>query len=135
MGLVMIFWILFVICLVVMLVGVCCDNENLAIGFLVLGVMLLGADLGMTIHVSCVQSFIEKDYEAMLLRKQVIEYRMEHENIMVPQEDCEHNLYTQIKNFNKEILEHRTFKDNWWIGGFYNYKIATIDYIDVSRET
>lgn len=134
MGVILIFSFLTLMCITFVIVGVCIDNECLWGPSLVFGALMLFTTVGFSIQGACTQAFIEKDYESMLLRKQVIEYRMKHEDIVTPQ-DIEDSLYTQIRNFNQEILDTRTFKDNWWIGVFYNHKIATIDYIDVSRET
>jgi hypothetical protein len=130
MGLIIIFIILTCILIGLFVLGVCLENEYIACPSIVLGVVLFLVTLGFSISGACTQAFIEKDYEAMLLRKQVIEYRMKHEDIITPQ-DIEDSLYTQIRDFNQAILDTRTFKDNWLIGVFYNYKIATIDYIDL----
>lgn len=130
MGVILILSFITGICVILVAIGICIDNECLWGPSFVFGALLFCVTLGFIIHGACTQAFIEKDYEAMLLRKQVIEYRMKHEDIITPQ-DIEDSLYTQIREFNQEILDTRTFKDNWWIGCFYNYKIATIDYIDL----
>ncbi len=130
MGLILILFFMTGICIILVAVGICIYNECLRGTSVVFGALMLFTTVGFSIHGACTQAFIEKDYEAMLLRKQVIEYRMQHEDIITPQ-DVEDSLYTQIRNFNQEILNTRTFKDNWWIGVFYNHKIATIDYINL----
>jgi hypothetical protein len=130
MGLILILFFITGICVILVAIGICIDNECLWVPSLVFGALLLSCTVGFSIHGACTQAFIEKDYEAMLLRKQVIEYRMQHEDIITPQ-DSEDSLYTQIRDFNQEILDTRMFKDNWWIGVFYNHKIATIDYINL----
>lgn len=134
MGLIIIFGVLTFIFTILFVIGVCKEIEVLIVAGGVFGGMGLIVTISMALAGFFTQAHIEKDYEAMLLRKQVIEYRMKHEDIITPQ-DSEDSLYTQIRDFNQEILDTRTFKDNWWIGVFYNHKIATIDYIDVSRET
>lgn len=130
MGVILILSFITGICLILGVIGICIDNECLWCPSCIFGALLFCVTLGFIIHGACVQAFIDKDYEAMLLRKQVIEYRMQHEDIITPQ-DSEDSLYTQIRDFNQEILDTRTFKDNWWIGVFYNHKIATIDYINL----
>ena len=82
MGLIIIFGILTLIFIIMVVIGLCVDVEGLFVSGLTLGILTLITTIGMSIGGACTQAFIEKDYEAMLLRKQVIEYRMQHEDII-----------------------------------------------------
>lgn len=70
----------------------------------------------------------QKDYEQVLYEKQVLEYRLEKQ-----EDDLTGNelLYRDIVELNNRIMVNKRYSDNFWIGLFYNDKIATIDYIEI----
>ena len=134
MGLIFLFVVLLLIFISMTVIGIAIDGVDhpLATGGICGGVLALGAVIICSLCAIFTQAYIEADYQKMLLRKEVIEFRIEHEdNIVIPYENGSDNLYDAISKFNNEILDTRTHKDNWFIGVFYNYKIATIDYIDL----
>lgn len=69
-----------------------------------------------------------KDYEQVLYEKQVLEYRLEKQ-----EDDLTGNelLYRDIVELNNRIMVNKRYSDNFWVGLFYNDKIATIDYIEI----
>ncbi|MCM1306479.1 MAG: hypothetical protein NC037_01010 [Bacteroides sp.] len=71
----------------------------------------------------------EKDYQAVLYEKEVLEYRLEHiEENLVGNEI----LYSEIIEFNNQLRDCKYYSGNLWLNLFYNDKIATIDYIGIS---
>lgn len=134
MGLIFLFIVLLLIFISMAIIGGVVEGteSSLFITGVCLGVLALTAVFICSMCAIFTQAYIEADYQKMLLRKEVIEFRIEHEdNVVIPYENGSDNLYDAISKFNNEILDTRTYKDNWFIGVFYNYKIATIDYIDL----
>ena len=89
----------------------------LSIGFLVASISALST-----------QILKQKNYEEVLYKKQVIEYRLEnqHQNLVGNE-----LLFDDIVGLNNDLRNHKRYCDNFWIGIFYNDKIATIDYITI----
>ena len=136
MGLIFLFVVLLLIFISMTVIGIAIDGVDhpLAVGGICGGILALGAVIISSLCAIFTQAYIDADYEKMLLRKEVLEFRIEHEdNVVIPYDNESDNLYDAIKEFNIEILDTRTHKDNWFIGVFYNSKIATIDYIDLGE--
>lgn len=77
-----------------------------------------------------VQVTKDKDYQNALYEKQVLEYRLDHiEENLVGSE----LLYSDITEFNNELRTCKYYVKSPWLGLFYNDKIATIEYIEISE--
>ena len=70
----------------------------------------------------------EKHYQQALYEKQVIEYRLENQDKNLVGNEL---LFTDIVEFNNNLRNHKRYADSFWIGVFYNDKMATIDYIAI----
>ena len=75
-----------------------------------------------------VQIPAQKDYEAMLYEKEVLEYRLENQDNVLNGNEL---LYQDITEFNNDLRNCKYWADNLWLNWFFNQKIATIDYIDL----
>jgi hypothetical protein len=72
----------------------------------------------------------EQYYQETMFEREAIVYRLEHI-------DTEQNLninggvYDDVIEFNKNLLSHKTWTHNPWIGSQWPDKIAEIDYIEL----
>lgn len=73
---------------------------------------------------------VEKDvdYQNMLYRKEILEYRIEHMEDNVTGNEM---LYNDIVEFNNELRGIKKWASNPWTNWFNNGRIATIDYIEL----
>lgn len=97
--------------------------SGVLIGIFVICLVISGSIAG------AVQGFKEANYQATLLEKQMLEYRLQEkdENLI-----SSNPLYADINKFNIELLGHKTYCNNLWLNLFHNDKIATIDYIELN---
>lgn len=72
----------------------------------------------------------EEQYQDALNEKDTIEYFILQSDTDILRDD---KLYNRILNFNERISRTRYRCDSPWVGIWYNEKIATIDYIDVTK--
>ena len=72
----------------------------------------------------------QKDYEAMLYEKEVLEYRLKNQDNALNGNEL---LYRDITEFNNDLRDCKYWADNLWLNWFFNQKIATIDYIELNR--
>ena len=95
--------------------------------FTVIGGLLMTIEL---IILSCTRLPIaeRQAYEKMVLKKEIIEYRLEHEDAIL---NGNTDLYEDIYWFNNNLREHKCWSDNIWIGMFHNQKIKDIEYIEL----
>lgn len=70
----------------------------------------------------------EKNYQQVVYERQVIEYRLENKDDNIVGNEL---LYKDIVKFNNNLRNHKRYANSFWIGVFYNDKIATIDYITI----
>ena len=80
------------------------------------------------IPILCIQVPKNKNYQNALYEKQVLEYRLEHNS---ENEVGNELLYSDIVKFNESIRNDKKYANNFWVGLFYNDKIAEIDYIEI----
>lgn len=80
------------------------------------------------IPILCIQIPKNKNYQNALYEKQVLEYRLEHKTDNAVGNEL---LYSDIVKFNKSIRNDKKYANNFWIGLFYNDKIAEIEYIEI----
>lgn len=80
------------------------------------------------IPILCIQIPKVKNYEQKMYEKNVLEYRLENYNQNLIGNEL---IYNDIVEFNKSIRNAKRYSDNFWIGLFYNDKIAEIDYIQI----
>lgn len=66
------------------------------------------------------------DYQKMMVRKQTLEYRIEHREFEINDHE---SLYHDINSFNCEVLHHREWSNNAWTSWFYNKQIGSIELI------
>lgn len=102
------------------------DNINLIGMFITsFGIICL---IVCSIYIFSVQVSSNLDYENMLAKKQMIEYRLEKQNDIVGNE----LLYSQIIEFNNELRSVKKWANNSWTNWFNNQKIANnIDYVNI----
>ncbi len=72
----------------------------------------------------------DKVYQDMLYQREVLEYRLSHEEENTIGNEL---LYSDIVEFNNELRSDKTYSDNIWINWFFNDKVATIDYIEIQE--
>ena len=72
----------------------------------------------------------DKVYQDMLYQREVLEYRLNHEEENTIGNEL---LYSDIVEFNNELRNDKTYSDNIWINWFFNDKVATIDYIEIQE--
>lgn len=78
-------------------------------------------------YIAMIQIPAKKDYEKVLYEKQVLEYRLENNELGIGNE----LLYHDIVEFNKELKDVKYYANNLWTNWFTNGYIAEIDYIEV----
>ena len=71
----------------------------------------------------------KKDYEKALMQKEMLEYRLENDNIGIGNE----LLYNDIVKFNQELKDTKYYANNLWTNWFVNDYIAKIDYIEIKK--
>ena len=73
----------------------------------------------------------ELNYENMLAKKEMLEYRLENQKDMIGNE----LLYSQILEFNNELRSIKKWANDPWTNWFNNQKIAdNIDYINIKEK-
>lgn len=81
--------------------------------------MILGMNVGKDI-----------DYQNMLEKRELIEYRIEDKGRNLVSDG---KLYNDIVEFNNNLRKVKKGANSSWTNWFYNDDIATIDYIEVER--
>lgn len=106
----------------------CCgyDNCSLIIGAIItiLGILWFSTCM---IVICMVQVPKQKDYESMLYKREVLEYRLEHKEENTIGNEL---LYNDIVDFNEQLRSAKKWSSNIWMNWFNNDKIATIEYIN-----
>lgn len=69
----------------------------------------------------------QKNYEKFLIEKEMLEYRLENDNLGIGNE----LLYHDIVEFNQELKDVKYYANNPWTNWFVNGYIAEIDYIEL----
>ena len=72
----------------------------------------------------------QKNYEKFLIEKEMLEYRLENDNLGTGNE----LLYHDIVEFNQELKDVKYYANNLWTNWFVNGYIAEIDYIDITKK-
>lgn len=70
------------------------------------------------------------DYEKMLYKKEVLEYRVEHQEDDIVGNEL---LYQDIVEFNNQLRNEKRFANNIWTNWFANDLVATIEYVDYKK--
>lgn len=73
----------------------------------------------------------QKNYEKFLIEKEMLEYRLENDNLGIGNE----LLYKDIVEFNQELKDIKYYANNPWTNWFVNGYIAEIDYIEIEKES
>lgn len=118
--------VLVVIGLIIMLFGYACDGD----GAKVTGCAIL-VTFGIVLFIMLmvimgVQVSANIDYQKMMVRKQTLEYRIEHREFEINDHE---SLYEDINSFNCEVLHDREWSNNAWTSWFYNKQIGSIELI------
>lgn len=72
----------------------------------------------------------ERKYQEALYEKEVIEYRIEHQDDNIVGNEL---LYDDIVEFNNMLRKTKLYSNNIWLNWFANDKIAKIEYIDYKK--
>lgn len=126
MGLCIIFGIILAVGIIFVVVDKC-ESALFFIGWVIIGLftIALGVCIGVII---ATQLFKQINYEDTIYQKQVLEYRLEKlDDNLVGNE----LIYNEIVAFNQNLKHIKRYYNNFFLKGFYNDKIATIDYIVV----
>ena len=70
------------------------------------------------------------DYQNMMHKKDMLEYRIEHMDDNIIGNEM---LYNDIVEFNNELRTIKKWANNQWTNWFNNQDIATIDYIELNN--
>lgn len=95
--------------------------------------MLFVSVLGISVSViliCLVQPTKQIDYEKMLYKKEVLEYRVEHQEDNIVGNEL---LYQDIVEFNNQLRNEKRFANNIWTNWFANDLVATIEYVDYKK--
>lgn len=79
------------------------------------------------INIIVIQIPAKKDYEKVVMEKEMLEYRLENDNLGIGNE----LLYKDIVEFNQELKDVKYYANNPWTNWFVNGYIAEIDYIEL----
>lgn len=94
---------------------------------------ILGVILSLAVVSVCIGNSVSMDidYQNMLHKREMLEYRIEHMN-----EDITGNelLYNDIVEFNNELRGQKKWANSIWTNWFNNKYIADLDYIELRRE-
>ena len=91
-------------------------------------VVLFGIALAVEIPIILVEQIsAQKNYEKFLIEKEMLEYRLENDNLGIGNE----LLYKDIVEFNQELKDIKYYANNPWTNWFVNGYIAEIDYIEL----
>ena len=94
---------------------------------------ILGVILSLSVVSVCIGNSVSMDidYQNMLHKREMLEYRIEHMN-----EDITGNelLYNDIVEFNNELRGQKKWANSIWTNWFNNKYIADLDYIELGRE-
>ena len=71
------------------------------------------------------------DYQNMLYKREMLEYRIDHIDKNVVGNEM---IYNDIIEFNNQIRRTKKWANNPWTNWFYNDDIATIDYIELNSD-
>ena len=95
-------------------------------------VILFGVSLVVEIPIVLVEQIpAQKNYEKFLIEKEMLEYRLENDNLGIGNE----LLYKDIVEFNQELKDIKYYANNPWTNWFVNGYIAEIDYIEIEKES
>lgn len=126
-----------IISIIIFVVGICFLIMGLKIFFdclVFVGVVMsfigmLGTLISV-ILICLVQPTKQTDYEQMLYKKEVLEYRVEHQEDNIVGNEL---LYQEIVEFNNQLRTNKRFANNIWINWFVNDLVATIEYVDYKK--
>ena len=68
------------------------------------------------------------DYQNKLYERTTLEYRIENEDAHTTGNEL---LYRDIVEFNNDLRRTKKWANNPWVSWFWNWDIATIDYIEI----
>ena len=90
----------------------------------ILGVITGGISIGTVINA-------DLDYEKTIYERDVLEYRLEHSDENMTDNEL---LYNDIVEFNNSLRHTKEWADSPWLSWFFNQKIADIEYIEFGLE-
>lgn len=94
----------------------------------ILLILLFGVALAVEIPIVLIEQIpAKKNYEKFLIEKEMLEYRLENDNLGIGNE----LLYKDIVEFNQELKDVKYYANNPWTNWFANGYIAEIDYIEL----
>lgn len=102
------------------------------IGFIsIMFVISFGIALAVEIPIVLAEQIpAQKNYEKFLMEKEMLEYRLENDNLGIGNE----LLYHDIVEFNQELKDVKYYANNPWTNWFVNGYIAEIDYIELEEK-
>lgn len=130
-----------IISIVLLLIGILgligCHNywfdcfEDGIVFISIMFVILFGVSLAVEIPIVLAEQIpSQKNYEKFLMEKEMLEYRLENDNLGTGNE----LLYHDIVEFNQELKDVKYYANNLWTNWFVNGYIAEIDYIDITKK-
>ena len=123
-----------IISIIVFAVGICflIWNSKIFPDCLMIIVSFIGfsGTLISVILICIVQPTKQIDYEQMLYKKEVLEYRVEHQEDNIVGNEL---LYQDIVEFNNQLRNTKRFANNIWTNWFANDLVATIEYVDYKK--
>lgn len=120
--LITLFFVLLII-LGVVLINKCYDDF---LGSIAFGAGIIGIILCLLI-IAVVQIPKQAKYEKAVMRREMLEYRLEHKE---DEQSGNELLYSDILQFNQNLYSAKKWSKNLWVNWFWNEKIAELDYID-----
>ena len=128
-----------IISIIILVIGICfliiCLKATFNHEFLswvmtiMLGVGVVGTLL-CVIAICIVQPTKRLNYEKMLYKKEVLEYRVEHQEDNIVGNEL---LYQDIIEFNNQLRNDKRLANNIWTNWFANDLVATIEYVDYKK--
>ena len=104
-------------------------TESTIMTFGVVGIMIGAiATLFATVMILVNVSTYDVDYQNMLHKRDMLEYRIEHMEENITGNEM---LYNDIVEFNNELRSEKKWALNPWTNWFNNKDIASIDYIEL----
>lgn len=129
MGLIIVFTVLMAIFITLWILGeVLWWSDGLTMTSVIFSALSFAGLITCIVYMLSAQIPKQRDYEQVLCEKQVLEYRLEKQEDNLTGNEL---LYRDIVELNNRIMVNKRYSDNFWIGLFYNDKIATIDYIEI----
>lgn len=119
--------VLLILGIVLILVGYNKDKDYSSI---IVGIFTVISGIAFIIIMCCIQIPKERKYQEALYEKEVIEYRIEHQDDNIVGNEL---LYNDIVEFNNMLRKSKLYSNNIWINWFANDKIAKIEYIDYKK--